>query len=373
MAPYRTREKSMKLMILWHAGAIDVYYDRYTALRQYFDRVYVVVPGGWREVQDVPEDRDGIFFIKTSAMFTFHPLPIIHHQLRRIIADVEPDYLYLHEEPHSLSAFQAALIARRLSIPFCVDSALINMRLFLGGCNRLEQYIYRHADRVYYRNDNCREVLVKRNCPVDKLAGPMPNGVSTRAFRPLDRHEKEGFLKERGIRTLEGFVIGFAGRIVPEKGIDLLLDLADEDTRVRVCLCGDLEDDRYRERILDHPRVEWFGRLNREDLNAFYNVCEVTVLPSRPTRGWTEQFGRVLIESIMAGTPALGSRIGMIPEIIGEENAFDPLSYHEFRERIYDFMDVDWREKVLAAQRNHVGDNYTWEVIARRVYEDISG
>ncbi len=363
----------MKLMILWHAGTIDVYFDRYTALRQYFEQIHVIVPGGWWEVQDVPEDRDGIFFIRTSTIFAFHPLAIIHKRLRKIIAEIEPDYLYLHEEPHSLSAFQAALVARRLSIPFCVDSALINMRLFLRGCNPMEQFIYRKAERIYYRNESCRDILVKRNCPPEKLAGPMPNGVSTRAFRPLGLEERESFLKRRGIDSLKGFIIGFAGRIVPEKGIDLLLELADEDSRVRVCLCGNLEEEKYRGRILDHPRVEWFGRLNREELNAFYNVCEITVLPSRPTRGWTEQFGRVLIESIMAGTPALGSRVGMIPEIIGEENTFDPHSYSEFRERMYEFMDIDRRESVLAAQRTHVENTYTWEVIARRVYDDLSG
>src|SRR5690606_7251059 len=40
--------------------------------------------------------------------------------------------------------------------------------------------------------------------------------------------------------------------------------------------------------------------------------------PSRTTRTWKEQFGRVLVEAMACGVPVIGSNSGEIPHVVGE-------------------------------------------------------
>ena len=104
-------------------------------------------------------------------------------------------------------------------------------------------------------------------------------------------------------------VIGFCGRFVPEKGIDLLLGalrrLRAEGREFRLVVAG---DGPLRENLLasDDARalagcIEWRGWL--ADTAAFFSEIDVLVLPSR-----TEAFGLVTIEAFAAGTPVIATR-----------------------------------------------------------------
>ena len=54
------------------------------------------------------------------------------------------------------------------------------------------------------------------------------------------------------------------------------------------------------------------------------NILDVLVLPSRTTRRWKEQFGRVLIEAMACETPVVGSSSAEIPHVIGEAGLVFP-------------------------------------------------
>jgi len=54
------------------------------------------------------------------------------------------------------------------------------------------------------------------------------------------------------------------------------------------------------------------------------NMFDVLVLPSRTTRSWKEQFGRVLIEAMACETPVVGSSSGEIPKVIGDAGLIFP-------------------------------------------------
>ena len=49
---------------------------------------------------------------------------------------------------------------------------------------------------------------------------------------------------------------------------------------------------------------------------ALYREMDVLVLPSRTTPTWAEQFGKVLCEALLCGTPVIGSSSGEIPWVV---------------------------------------------------------
>ena len=124
---------------------------------------------------------------------------------------------------------------------------------------------------------------------------------------------------------LSGVVIGFVGRLVPEKGVrDLLAALtllADRRvTGCSVCFVGggplahELER-AGREGVLA-GRVRLVGPVVHDDAPRQYQLFDVLALPSRTTPRWREQFGRVLVEAAATGLPLVGSDSGEIPHVL---------------------------------------------------------
>jgi glycosyltransferase involved in cell wall biosynthesis len=126
-----------------------------------------------------------------------------------------------------------------------------------------------------------------------------------------------------GIRTGEipvgpgrGGYLVFAGRMAPEKGPDLAIEVAlAADLPLR--LAGFVED-RHREFFEDtmarsrSKSVEYLGVLDREDLWRLLGDAKALVMPLR----WDEPFGLVVVESLATGTPVVAWRMGAMPEII---------------------------------------------------------
>ena len=112
---------------------------------------------------------------------------------------------------------------------------------------------------------------------------------------------------------LEGMgVVGFAGRFVEEKGVDVLLAaiplVVKEIPDVRFLFAGEkvLSYENFYKKNLDlikrnEKYISFTGLIRDEDtLASFYSLCDVLVLPSR-----TECLGSVQVEAMMCGTPVV--------------------------------------------------------------------
>ncbi|MGG6266419.1 glycosyltransferase family 4 protein [Leptolyngbya sp. AN03gr2] len=112
----------------------------------------------------------------------------------------------------------------------------------------------------------------------------------------------------------------FAGRLVPEKGIDLLLSafakVVQQIPEARLLIAGDgAERDRILSLIYSlnlHSNVSLLGHLSRSDLEQAFSTAWVQVVPSR----WAEPFGIVAAEAMMRGTAVIASRAGGLAEIV---------------------------------------------------------
>jgi glycosyltransferase involved in cell wall biosynthesis len=79
----------------------------------------------------------------------------------------------------------------------------------------------------------------------------------------------------------------------------------------------------------------------------------------------TEGLPRALIEAMSRGCPAIGSRVGGIPELLQEDCMHDPKNYKELGKLILNSLNQDWMKE--QAQRNfHVAKNYYKDVLEQK-------
>lgn len=158
------------------------------------------------------------------------------------------------------------------------------------------------ADYAEHSPFASRYLAKVRNVPLT-IAEPSPDPKAVAALRA--KHAPNG---EK--------LIGFAGRMAAEKGLEILLKaveiLQTKDIPVRLLLAGEVHgvigEDAYRRRILAQmkplgDRCRVLGVIE-PDLSAFYGACDVLALPSLNR---TESFGMVQVEAMLCGTPVVAS------------------------------------------------------------------
>ena len=148
----------------------------------------------------------------------------------------------------------------------------------------------------------------------------VPNGVDLDRFRPdLDVsgiRERLGFEEER--------VVLFAGRLVPYKGLEYLLEAFSalsevrNDLRLVLVGTGPLADTlRRRVHIMGlDERVRLMGLVSEEDLPRFYAVSDVVVAPSRSR---SEGFCISALQGMACGKPVVATRVGGVPFLVKNE------------------------------------------------------
>jgi len=125
-------------------------------------------------------------------------------------------------------------------------------------------------------------------------------------------------LKQKLKISLNSKIIGYVGRFVEEKGIkDLIEAFLKLDLDAVLIFIGDGQLRSWLEKTSrNHPNIIVLPPQKSEDLAYFYKIIDVLVLPSKTTKSWKEQFGRVLIEAMASGVKVVGSNSGAIPEVI---------------------------------------------------------
>ena len=144
-------------------------------------------------------------------------------------------------------------------------------------------------------------------------------GIDETVYRP-DPTAGAAMRRELG---LEGFVVGFAGRITASKGVlDLFAALEQmalpREWSLLMVGDGDLRsvlEDRARQHGW---RAVFTGQLEPSAMPDRLRAMDCLVLPSRTCPDWKEQFGLVLAQAMACGIPVIGSDSGAIPEVIGD-------------------------------------------------------
>lgn len=140
------------------------------------------------------------------------------------------------------------------------------------------------------------------------------------------------------------------GRLVPRKGHDQVLralaQLISTHPTVHYLVVGEGPDERRLRRMVTElgleAHVTFAGYVPEEELNHYYDVADVYVMPSRPEGEMVEGFGLVFIEAGARGLPVVGGRHGGVREAVLDGQTgylVDPLAPDEIARRISELIE----------------------------------
>jgi glycosyltransferase involved in cell wall biosynthesis len=346
----------------------------------------VAVPPSWREPGAVEQRLERRF----TRGYRLAVLPIWlngHHHvhfspaLGRLVAAARPDVFHIDEESFNFATYHAMRAGVRHGARCCFYNWANVDRRYPPPFSLFERYSFRHAAHAIAGNQEAADIVRAHG-----YAGPitvLPQfGVDPELFSPPERSE----IGDGGLGTRHSqfpilnpqlptpFVVGYVGRLVPQKGVADLVDaLPLLPERVCLRLIG---DGALREQLLARaaelgvgPRVEivpWTA-----DVPGELRRLDALVLPSHTTRAWKEQFGRVLTEAMSCGVPVVGSSSGEIPNVIGDAGLIFPegnlLALADAIRRLAG--DGALRADLGRRGRARVLERYTQAALARQYYE----
>ncbi len=185
-------------------------------------------------------------------------------------------------------------------------------------------------------------------------------GVDTALFHPARRRSAHVRAMRRRIAPHGETIVGYVGRLAPEKEVERLADLGGVPG-IRIVVAGGGPSRQFLERRLRHLDVTFTGPLRGEALADAYAALDVFV-----HTGPAETFGQTLQEAHAAGLPVVAPASGgpldlVAPGLDGE--LYDPDDVDGLRAAVLGLhLDRSRAERMGSAGRLRV-EGTTWEAV----------
>ena len=304
----------MRVLRVYHGGRDRAHRARDRALVEAGVELTTVVPAEWAEggAEQVLSDQS----LQVIELPVLRSGDINRHRyaneaaLRQVLDRVRPDLVDLHEEPFAVVTRQwLGVVPARLPV---VSYTAQNIdKRWPPPFAQWETAALRRLVGIYPCSRQAASVL--RGKGYGGLLEVLPLGVDATTLHAGDQRHDD-----------PEWTLLLVGRLVPEKGVREAVEVLARVRRVRPARLvvvgsgpeGGLVPALARELgVADH--VELVPWIDAEALAALYRSAHVALLPSRATRTWVEQFGRVITEGQASGAVVVGWASGSIPEVGG--------------------------------------------------------
>ena len=281
------------------------------------------------------------------------------------------DIVHCWEEPYVMAAAQiAGAVPRGVALVFSTFQNVV--KSYPPPFNWVEQRVLRRSSGWIAFGETTRAAQQTRRGYAAIPSRVIPPGVDTSVFTP-DAGMRAIVRADRGWDQSVR-VIGFAGRFVPEKGLDVLVAALHriEAPWRALFVGGGPELARLEALSAAFPRrVSIARRVTHDEMPAFYNAMDVLCAPSQTTGRWREQFGRMLTEAMACGVPVVASRSGEIPNVVADAGILLPeRDVDAWAATLTRLLGDETERRCLADRGLHrARTNYAWPIVARRHLE----
>jgi len=341
-------------------------------LRRTGHEVLVIAPDTPRGEPPAEKVHDGVRVHRVpSRMFpkiTSLPLGVPRPRMVNVLRGFGPDVVHLASP--ALLGYGGVHAAKYLGIPtvavFQTDVAGFAESYGVGIASRAAwawtRHLHKRADRTLAPSTSAMENLAAHRIPRVHRWG---RGVDIRGFVPSARND--------GLRSRwspEGKpIVGFVGRLAPEKHVERLAVLAERGD-VQLVIVGDGVDRAKLESVL--PSAVFTGALYGDALATAYASMDVFVHP-----GEHETFCQAVQEAMASGLPVIAPDAGGPRDLVAPYRTGLLLAVHEFEAKLAEAVDhliAERHRYSVAARRSVLGR--TWPAICDELlghYEDVIG
>lgn len=255
----------------------------------------------WRRLQENDNDKKRDFF---------------YQEVERSAAGGEFDVALTGSDRslHTLASLKAK--GHKFKLVYWIPFTIPFVDMFDPRSLAIRQAAFPQVDLFVAITDTCRRVLLLEGIPEEKIVHVYP-GVDTEVFQPRPQPAKD-----------EVFRILFVGKLVSWKGCYTLLyaakELLADIPHLELTFVGQGAQRQGLEQAAEllgiKDRVKFTGFLKYDALPDIYAQSDAFVLPALPAINLAEQFGFVVAEAMACGLPTLVSRVGGLPEVVGERD-----------------------------------------------------
>ncbi len=373
----------MKLLVVGHPLLVAYNQKKYVAMKRIDPclQLRIVVPKqnrhpfGTYQCEVHPElNSDEV--IALASVFSQSHMTYVLDPVRMawILRQFRPDVLHVEEEPHAgvtvaTTGLRDALLPPAAITLFTWDNLHRPRRFPLGALKRkLRSYSLRRAAAVVCGNRDVERLLRMQEGykgytevlpqfgldPSDHTAGTEPE-----------------LMKQLGLTG--SIVVGYVGRMVPEKGILLLLTALPKLTqypwKLLLVGSGPLEQEIHEHWMPRFPeRIVHVRAVPHREVPRYLRCLDAFVLASYAVANWKEQFGLTLAQAMMLGIPSVVSSSGAIPEVVGPGGLiFEEGKEESLREALQMLLSfARCRQELGARAREFALRHYTIAGIAAR-------
>lgn len=252
--------------------------------------------------------------------------------LEEVLDEVSPDVVFLDNDPVSKLAMQIGSWCKKNNkklvcqscenLPFTFTPSIkrngwksvpaILVKLFMAHQAKSK------VDAVLTINKDGKKIFEDFGF---KYVVQTPLGFDPAIFRP--NNEAKTAIKEK-LQLNDTTVLAYYGRIVPEKGIHLLLEaLAQLKHHQWKLLLDqfDMDASPYHQQVAllierhDLKDHIIYIHANHTEIASYMAATDLTILPSITTSRWMEQYGRVIPEAMACGSMTAVSDSGSLPDL----------------------------------------------------------
>jgi glycosyltransferase involved in cell wall biosynthesis len=254
-----------------------------------------------------------VYRLPASGSKTWAALTFTLAALWRLIR-IRPDIIHAHEilRPASIGMYSKIFLQRPLVVKILRGGTrgdIYKLKRRRSWKSDLQRLI-KSVDAFIVISHEIDEELAALHVPAQKRIF-LPNGVDAVRCSPVSEESK---LKLRASLSLpeQGRIVMYAGRLVPEKRVDHLLqvwkDVCAKFPLAQLLIVGAGEE-QPRLEAMHVEGVQFTGQV--EDAVPYLQAADLFVLPSS-----TEGLSNSMLEAMACGLPVLATRVGGAPDII---------------------------------------------------------
>ena len=302
-----------RLVVVSHPNVVPHNQLVYIRLAELGWEIRLVTPARWKDDYSpdgfVPEPLEGI-------TGTFHRMRLArpgayqrHFYVTRPARRLRrwrPDAVFLEQEPYAIPTLQWGQACERAGLPWAIQGDDNIDRPLPAPARAIRAWSMPRLDGIAARSPSAAQIMRRWGArgPVEVVPHTIPEWPGAASGRE----------RVAGARL----TIGYAGRLVEAKGVrDLLAAVRELPFAFRLLVVG---DGPLRSEVeaapLGRGTLELRTGVRSAAMPAHYREMDLLVLPSRSTPTWAEQFGKVLCEALLCGTPVVGADSGEIPWVV---------------------------------------------------------